>query len=150
MLLSAELRSENSIKVIGFVHDGIEAIAYLRGVEQFHDREMFPYPDLILLDFCMPRCSGIGVLRFLQGQFHRPRVVLWSTTMERVSLPLAFRLGADMVCRKPTRKPELMEILGRIEARIFRHTPVLPPETRMAAAGPSTLPEGIASVPSIQ
>ena len=150
MLLSAELRSENSIKVIGFVHDGIEAIAYLRGVEQFHDREMFPYPDLILLDFCMPRCSGIGVLRFLQGQFHRPRVVLWSTTMERVSLPLAFRLGADMVCRKPTRKQELMEILGRIEARIFRHTPVLPPETRISAGGSSTLPEPIASASSIQ
>src|SRR6185437_3922546 len=139
MLLSAELRSEDSIKLIGFVHDGIEAISYLRGIEQFHDREMFPYPDLILLDFCMPRCSGIGVLRFLQGQFHRPRVVLWSTTMERLSLPLAFRLGADMVCRKPTRKQELMEILSRIQARIFRQSPVLPLETRIGGPGAPTL-----------
>jgi CheY-like chemotaxis protein len=140
MLLNAELCSENSIKVMGFVHDGIEAIAYLRGIEQFQDREMFPYPDLVLLDFCMPRCSGMGVLRFLQGQFHRPRVVLWSTTLERVSLPLAFRLGADMVCRKPTRKQELMEIISRIQARIFRQSPVLLPETRIAAPGTSILP----------
>jgi CheY-like chemotaxis protein len=98
---------------------------------QFQDREMFPYPDLVLLDFCMPRCSGIGVLRFLQGQFHRPRVVLWSNTMERLSLPLAFRLGADMVCRKPTRKQELMEILSRIQARVFRQSPAAPPEPRI-------------------
>jgi len=140
MLLNAELRSESSIKLIGFVHDGIEAISYLRGIEEFHDREMFPYPDLVLLDFCMPRCNGIGVLRFLNGQFHRPRVVLWSTTMERMNVPLAFRLGADMVCRKPTRKEELMEIISRIEARIFRHAPVLFPETRIRTPGASALP----------
>jgi CheY-like chemotaxis protein len=131
-LLSAELNSVDSVKLIGFVHDGIEAIYYLRGVEQFRDREMFPYPDLLLLDYSMPRCGGMGVLQFLQRQFHRPRVILWSNTLECVSVPNALRLGADLVCNKPTNKRELIEILHRLEAKVFRVAPILPslkPET---------------------
>jgi CheY-like chemotaxis protein len=130
VLLSAELRAMSSIKLIGFVGDGVEAISYLQGVEQFNNRELFPYPDLVLLDFCMPRCGGMGVLKFLQRQFHRPRVVLWSNTMERVNVPTALRLGADLVCQKPARKEELMSIMRRIETKIFRCAPVVSPLTR--------------------
>lgn len=130
VLLSAELRSISAIKLIGFVNDGVEAISYLQGVEQFHNRELFPYPDLVLLDFCMPRCGGMGVLKFLQRQFHRPRVVLWSNTMDRVNIPMALRLGADLVCEKPARKAELMEIIRRVETKIFRCSPMMVPSTR--------------------
>jgi CheY-like chemotaxis protein len=125
-LLNAELRSVRSVKLIGFVHDGIEAISYLRGVDQFKDRELFPYPDLLLLDFSMPRCGGIGVLQFLHRQFYRPRVVLWSNTLDQVSIPHALRLGADLVCDKPKDKCELMEIVRRIVSKAFRTAP-LPP-----------------------
>lgn len=130
VLLSAELRAISSIKLIGFVGDGLEAISYLQGVEQFNNRELFPFPDLLLLDFCMPRCGGMGVLKFLQRQFHRPRVVLWSNTMERVDVPSALRMGADLVCQKPARKEELMDIMSRVETKIFRRSPVLVPSTR--------------------
>jgi len=137
-LLSAQLRSIYSIRLIGYVHDGVDAISYLRGVEEFNDREMFPYPDLLMLDFCMPRCGGMGVLKFLQGQFHRPRVILWSSTMERVSVSSAFRMGADLVCRKPESKDELMQIVRRIEARIFRYSPrVQSPEAATVICGRS-------------
>ena len=136
-LLSAQLRSVRSIRLIGYVHDGVEAISYLRGEQEFHDREMFPYPDLLLLDFCMPRCGGMGVLKYLQSQFHRPRVVLWSSTMERVSVPLAFRLGADMVCRKPERKEELLDILRRMETRVVRHAAAVRPEFPVVVHGSS-------------
>ena len=133
-VIERELRSIFFIKLIGFVGDGVEAISYLQGVEQFNNREMFPYPDLVLLDFCMPRCGGMGVLKFLQRQFHRPRVVLWSNTMERVSVPLALRLGADLVCQKPARKEELMEIMRRIDTKIFKCSPMVVPSTRTTTA----------------
>ncbi len=126
VLLNAELRSIGSVKLIGFVHDGIDAISYLRGVEKFKDREMFPYPDLLLLDFSMPRCGGMEVLQFLQRQLHRPRVVLWSNTLERVSIPLALRLGADLVCNKPIDKRGLMEIIHRLEASAFGMASIVP------------------------
>ena len=120
MLLNAELRSIYSIKLIGFVHDGVEAISYLRGIEQFKNREMYPYPDLVLLDYSMPRCGGMGVLEFLHKQFHRPRVVLWSNTLECVSVAQAMRLGADLVCHKPATQQELKEVIRRVEARVFK------------------------------
>ena len=129
VLLSVELRAFPSIRLIGFVGDGVEAISYLQGVEQFNNRELFPYPDLVLLDFSMPRCGGMGVLKFLQQQFHRPRVVLWSSTMERVNVPMALRLGADLVCEKPSRKEELSEIMRRVEMKFFRRSPVIIPTT---------------------
>lgn len=118
-LLNVRLRSVRSIKLIGFVHDGIEAIHYLRGVEQFKDRELFPYPDLLLLDFDMPRCDGMQVLRYLQRQFYKPRVILWSNSLERVDVSLAMHLGADLVCRKPSDRRELSEIIERFETKIF-------------------------------
>lgn len=123
-LLDAELRTEPSLQLIGFVHDGVEAINYLRGVEEFKQRESFPYPDLLLLDFSMPRCDGMGVLAFLRRQFHRPRVILWSNTLERVSVPLALRMGADVVCCKPSSKIELLQLIQRVKATVFRDEPV--------------------------
>lgn len=135
-LLNAELRFVNSIKLIGFVHNGVEAIHYLRGLDSFGDRNHFPYPDLLFLDFCMPLCGGMGVLKYLQRQFVRPHVVLWSNTLDRVNIPLALHLGADLVCRKPVDGRELMKIVNHVETSIFNTQPVFyspeSPETARA------------------
>ena len=39
LLLHLELRHVASIKLIGFVHDGMEALAYLSGTDRFRNRE---------------------------------------------------------------------------------------------------------------
>jgi len=124
ILLRAEFRGVASVKLIGFVHDGMEALAYVQGIDNFKNRELFPYPDLILLDFQMPRCNGIEVLQQLRHQWHRPRVILWSSTLDQVDVPLALRLGADLVCRKPGDRAELVEIIDRMETKVFNKPPV--------------------------
>lgn len=124
LLLHLELHHIASIKVIGFVHDGMEALAYLTGTEEFKDRELFPYPDLMLLDYRMPRCDGMEVLAHLHHQFHRPRIVLWSDSMEQINLSMALHLGADLVCRKAANRVELIEIISRVE-KAFNKPPFL-------------------------
>ncbi len=106
--------------LIGFVHNGIEAIHYLCGTDNLHDRKAFPYPDLMLLDFSMPRCDGMEVLKFLSRQSHRPHVLLWSNTLEQVDAPLALELGADVVRKKPASRRELIEIMRELERDIFK------------------------------
>jgi CheY-like chemotaxis protein len=132
LLLHLELRHVASIRLIGFVHDGMEALAYLTGTERFKDRELFPYPDLILLDFRMPRCDGMEVLAHLHRQFHRPRVVLWSDTVEQIDVSMALHLGADLVCRKASNRMELIEIINRAE-KAFNKPPLLD-DAQIAAA----------------
>jgi two-component system response regulator len=132
MLLQLELQHIVSIKVIGFVDDGLAALAYLRGTEQFKDREMFPYPDLMLLDYRMPRCDGMEVLAYLEHQFYRPRVILWSDTIEQIDVPMALRFGADYVCKKPANLFELITIINRVE-KTFTRPPVLDDEQIAAA-----------------
>jgi CheY-like chemotaxis protein len=132
LLLNLELRELASIELIGFVHDGMEALAYLAGTDRFKHRETFPYPDLMLLDFRMPRCDGMEVLAHLHRQFHRPRVILWSDNIEQIDIPMALHLGADLVCRKAANRMELIEIINRAE-KAFNKPPVLD-DAQIAAA----------------
>jgi CheY-like chemotaxis protein len=118
-LLNFELQSIDSMQLIGFVHNGLEAIHYLKGLDGFHDRKLFPYPDLMLLDFSMPKCGGMEVLKFLKREPQRPHVLLWSNTLEQVDVPLALHLGADMVCEKPANRRELTRIMRDLETRIL-------------------------------
>lgn len=131
-LLTVELRANSSLKLIGFVRDGLETIAYLRGVDKYRHREVFPYPDLLLLDFNMPRCDGMGVLAFLRHQFHRPRVVLWSTTLDQVNIARALQLGADLVCEKPGSHRELARILEQLDTKAFKAPPFTAPLVKVS------------------
>jgi CheY-like chemotaxis protein len=44
------------------VKDGAEAIAYLQGWGEYTDRQRFPLPHIILLDWELPRVSGFHFL----------------------------------------------------------------------------------------
>jgi CheY-like chemotaxis protein len=113
-LLRAQLGQFDWMKVIDCVHDGLEALAYVRRSDPLTGQQAFLYPDLILLDFKMPRCDGMQVLKLLQHQLLRPRIVLWSTALEQIDVPLALELGADLVCSKPHCLAELSGILDRL------------------------------------
>ena len=113
-LLRAQLGHFAWVKVLDCVHDGLEAIGYVRRSDPFAGRQALLYPDLILLDFKMPRCDGMQVLEFLSHQLCRPKVVLWSSDVKQIDMRLAVELGADVVCSKPSGLAELTEILQRL------------------------------------
>ncbi|SPE59605.1 Response regulator receiver protein [Verrucomicrobia bacterium] len=95
------------------VHDGDEAIRYLRGEGQFADRGRFPVPNVIPTDLKMPRMSGFDLLCWLRSHAESsviPIIVLTSSDLQSDVLE-AYRLGANCYITKPATVDGLIAVL---------------------------------------
>jgi CheY-like chemotaxis protein len=83
-------------------HDGMFALEYLNGEEQFADRETFPLPQIILTDMKMFRMGGIELLEWVRKsrKFCDLPVVLFSTSSEDIDVNQAMEAGATAYFRK--------------------------------------------------
>ena len=95
------------------VHDGEEAIAYLKGEGLYSDRERFPLPALILLDLNMPRKSGFEVLEWLQNEqvLRRILVVVLTASIRMNDVERAFDLGVKSYLVKPGKVQDLIAMI---------------------------------------
>jgi CheY-like chemotaxis protein len=77
-----------------------EGIAYLIGERHFSERENFPLPDMMLLDFSIQADKAPMMLRWLrsQPQFHSLPVVVYSGTAHPRSLTACYESGSNGVC----------------------------------------------------
>jgi len=81
---------ENAFSISGvdaqlrFVRNGHEAITYLEAQAPYDDPELFPAPNLLLLDLKMPLVGGFEVMQWLQAQ---PKLK---------SLPVVVHSGSDL------------------------------------------------------
>src|SRR5437899_6100021 len=92
------------------VRSGAAAITYLKGESPFEDRQRWPLPDLLLLDFKMPDGDGFDVLHFLAGvetQIRVPAVVL-SGSHTPEDLYKSLEMGAAEFISKPSGMNELL------------------------------------------
>ena len=95
------------------VSDGDQAIAYLRGSNDFSDRQKHPFPKLILLDLKMPRVSGFDVLTWLQKEklFNQVPVVVLTSSNHDADVQRAYDLGAKSYLVKPVGFEALVELV---------------------------------------
>lgn len=88
---------------INAVENGEQGVAYLRGERRFSNREDYPLPAVILLDWNMPLMSGAAFLRWLRSEINVKRVpvvVLTSSTND-ADMREAYELGANGFIVKP-------------------------------------------------
>lgn len=116
LLLEHACRKARVSCYIRRVADGDEAIAYLRGIDGFADREKFPLPRLILLDLKMPRLNGFDVLEWLgkHDKFRTVPVVVLSSSNHDADLKRAYALGVNSYLIKPVSFDSLVEIVKAI------------------------------------
>jgi CheY-like chemotaxis protein len=85
------------------VHNGEEALAYLKGEGVYSDRNEFPIPAVMLLDLNMPRKDGFDVLEWVrtQPECKRMVVIILTASMRMEDVERAFDLGANSFLVKP-------------------------------------------------
>jgi len=100
----------NPLQVVG---DGDTAEDYLSGRGKYADREAYPLPALVLLDFKLPRKSGLEVLAWLRAQagLKRLPVVALTSSRERTDVNRAYDLGINSYLVKPVAFDNLMQLV---------------------------------------
>ena len=96
------------------VADGEQAMAYLKGLGAFSDRQAYPLPLLILLDLNMPKKSGLEVLAWLRQQpgLRRITVHVLTASTRTADVLQALELGANAYIVKPSRIETLANLLN--------------------------------------
>lgn len=113
LLLQHACRKAGIVFQLQAVSDGDQAIAYLRGINDFSDRNKYPIPELILLDLKMPRVSGFDVLAWLRADdnFKKLPVVVLTSSNHDADIKRAYDLGAKSYLVKPVGFEALVELV---------------------------------------
>src|SRR3954464_7218868 len=96
LLFRRAFRSAQLNHAINHVPDGDAAIKYLSRQPPYNDDELYPVPDVVVLDLKMPGKDGFEVLQWLREQSNlKPAPVVVLTSSEQPSdIEKAKELGA--------------------------------------------------------
>jgi len=114
--LTLEALKENKIaNPIVVVHDGIEALEYLRCEGPFKDRKT-KNPSMILLDLKMPRMDGLEFLAIVKkdAKFKSIPVIMLTSSREEKDLIKGYDLGINAYIVKPVNFSSLIDIVKQM------------------------------------
>lgn len=99
------------------VRNGEDALKYLYGDGQFADRQIYPLPDLILLDLKMPGMDGHHVLREVKNTpvIRRIPVVILSSSKQEKDINLCYDHGANSYLEKPISFSGFLDLVDKIQ-----------------------------------
>jgi CheY-like chemotaxis protein len=122
-MMRRTLRKMNAPVSLQVTKDGVEAIEYLSGANEFAHRDLYPLPSLILLDIKMPRKNGFDVLEWLKEDgtlLHIPVVMVTSSNMKS-DVDKALELGARAYLLKPVPFEDLQQLVTATEEFLSVH-----------------------------
>ena len=115
LLLRLALSHSDRMRFIGNVSDGQELLGCMKGEGKYADREKYPLPDMLLLDWVVPRKDGFEVVEWLRGQpFDDLVVVLFSGSDRMQAVEKPFSFASERSCGKNEhafRYPNLIKLL---------------------------------------
>jgi len=116
LLVGIAARRANPGLLVQTVHNGLEGLAYLKGLPPFEDRSRHPLPDLIILDLYMPEVDGFEVLAWIRDHHTAAQcpVVVLTGSVRPEDETRALELGATSVHKKPLELPALGDVVSDI------------------------------------
>lgn len=100
------LESEQDFRVVGEAADGAEALKLAQQLQ----------PDILLLDWAMPRVAGLEALRRLAHSTTPVRTILLTAAIERDQVLTAMQLGARGVVMKESATELLLKSIQAVMA----------------------------------
>jgi CheY-like chemotaxis protein len=96
------------------VKDGIEAIKYLRRIDEFANKKV---PDIILLDLNIPKKDGREVLAEIKSdkKLRLIPVIILSTSLNDRDIFTSYELKANCYISKPVELDDFIKIITSIE-----------------------------------
>ena len=125
--LITEFFSDSVIRInLHIAEDGEEAIRFLFGKDQFSGS---PHPDIIILDWNLPKKSGLEVLREIKANNNLKNipVIILTTSSAETDIFRAYDLHANAYLIKPIDFDDFMRIIKAIEDFWFKSA-TLPPK----------------------
>ena len=109
------LRRRGIANRIERVHDGVEALDYLRR-QGSHAARTSGLPRLVLLDLKMPRMDGLQVLREMKSdaRLRMIPVVMMTSSREEGDLLESYELGVNSYVVKPVDFGEFAETIAQV------------------------------------
>jgi len=96
--------------------DSREALDYCNGNGRFANRQEFPIPDLILLQWESPNAKALQVLRWLRQQplFQWTSIIVLASSKHVADVAAAYCLGASAYVQRPTDKKGLESLVRSV------------------------------------
>lgn len=112
-LLRTAFRKAEFLTPLQEVHNGLEAIAYLKGDAPYSNRDTFPLPAVMLLDLNMPMKNGFDVLNWVRANqgLKRLIIIVLTASTRPEDVERAFDLGATSFLVKPSTLNELATMI---------------------------------------
>jgi len=131
-LTLAALAEHHLANHVVVLHDGAEALDYLKRQGRFQDRTE-EYPVVVVLDLKMPKVSGLEVLATIKADEHLKTIpiVVLTSSREEPDLAKCYQLGVNAYVVKPVDFAEFMDAvkgLGLFWAAINEPPPRLMPK----------------------
>jgi CheY-like chemotaxis protein len=103
------------------VRNGKEAIDYLNGEGDYGNRNLHPWPTLMLLDLKMPIADGFDVLAWWQNKVRDRElpIVVMSSSNQQTDIQKALALGATAYHVKPASFDYLLAVVRELGNRFL-------------------------------
>ena len=113
-LTQEAFKDRKIVNHLSVVHDGLEAVAFLRRQEGYEEA---PRPDVILLDLNLPKMNGRDVLAEIKADtdLRRIPVVVLTTSDAEEDILGTYDLHANSYITKPVDLNQFIKVVREIE-----------------------------------
>jgi CheY-like chemotaxis protein len=113
VLMQEAFAESNSLSHLTCVKDEVQLIDYLDGSGVYQDRELYPLPNIILLELRAPTNKTFEALAILKksSEFRRVPVVIFANSLDDTLVANAYDLGAASYIVKPNTFDALLNIV---------------------------------------